>query len=368
MRAGIVGTGTIFAAHATAYQALGVPVVAVADIARGRAEQAAAVFGVPHVLTDWEKLLGTDGVQIVSVCTPPQTHRDVVLAALRAGKHVVCEKPLTLTLGETEEIVRAAGEAPGKVTVVHQLRFQPEYRRLKWLVEKGHLGRLCLARQLRYDPPPAALLEKGVWGSWRLAGGGVVMTKAIHQVDLLLWLMGEARRVQAAMGTYLHPIESEDHAVVNVEFRSGALGSLVVSGQTYGYREEMDLVGDRGRASLEEVYLKDPEARRRLDAELGALWPQPGRWRRKWNALAARLGWEKPQRPYASHTEFLRAFLGAVRGEGEVPVTVHEGRRAVELCTAIYTAALTHQTVELPLGPDSRYFRGISKDDYAAAR
>jgi predicted dehydrogenase len=371
MQVGIVGAGTIFTSHANAYKALGVRVGAVVDVDRGRAEKAAADFGVPHALTDWAELLKRDEVQIVDVCTPPQTHGEVVVAALRAGKHVVCEKPLAPTLAELDEIVQAADEAPGKFAVVHQLRFDPAYRRLKWLVDNGRLGKLCLARQLRFDSPPAPLVERGVWGGWQTAGGGVVMTKAVHQIDLLLWLMGDARRVQALMGTYLLPIESEDHALVNVEFASGALGSVVVSGHDYGYREEMELVGDRGRASLVDVRLADPEAQRRLEAEMSGLWPRPrpGRLKRKWDALAVHLGWKKPpSKPEEPHTAFLRAFLEAARGRGEPPTTAREARKAVELCTAIYTAALTHETVKLPLDHSARFYRGVQKDDYAAAR
>jgi predicted dehydrogenase len=370
MQVGIVGAGTIFASHANAYKAIGVPIGAVIDVDRGRAEKAAAAFGVPRVHADWAELLKSDEVQIIDVCTPPQFHREVVLAALRAGKHVVCEKPLTPTLGEMDEIIQAADGARGKLTVVHQQRFQPPYQRLKWLVDHGHLGKLCLARQIRYDAPIPELVARGVWGDWRLAGGGVVMTKAIHQLDLLLWMMGDARRVQATMGTHLHPIESEDHALINIEFAGGALGSLVVSGHPYAFREEMDLIGDRGMASLTTVRLKDRAAQQRLDAEMDALWPQPGRFQRKWQALTRRLGVAKPveQDWTVFHKHFLRGFVEAIRGRGEVPVTAREARKAIELCTAIYTAALTGETVELPLDPSARFYGGIHKDDYAIAR
>src|SRR5205085_11672863 len=143
----------------------------------------AAICGAPRALTHWAELLNLDDVQIVDVCTPPQFHRDVVLAALASGKDVVCEKPLATTLTEMDEIVDAADDARGKLTVMHQLRYHPMYQRLKWLVDNGRLGKLCLARQIRYDAPPVALVEKGAWGGWRSSGGGVVMTKAIHQLD-----------------------------------------------------------------------------------------------------------------------------------------------------------------------------------------
>jgi predicted dehydrogenase len=375
MQVGIVGAGTIFADHVNAYRALGVPVVAVADIDRGRAEEAAARFVVPHALGDWAELVNRDDIQIVDVCTPPETHSAVVLAALRTGKHVVCEKPLAPTLAELDEIVRAAGAAPGKLAVVHQLRFDPIYQRLKWCVDRGYLGKLCFVRQVLYDAPPPPLVEKGVWGQWRMAGGGVVMTKGVHLMDLLLWMMGDARRVQAMTGTYLYPIESEDHAVINIEFASGALGSVILSGHDYGHRQEMELVGDAGRAGLGDVRLKDAAAQQRLEAEMNALWPRPGRlqrkwmkFKRKWDALAVRFGAKKQPPPPNPHTAFLGSFLEAARGHSPVPATARDARKAVELCTAVYTAALTRTTIELPLDPSARFYGGVCKDDYAAAR
>jgi predicted dehydrogenase len=368
MQVGIVGAGTIFESHAKAYKEIGIPVGAVVDIDPKRAEAAALANGVTRALTSWGDLLKIDEIGIVDVCTPPGTHREVVIAALRAGKHVVCEKPLTPTLEEMDEVSAVADQSSGKLTAVHQLRFQSGYRRLKWLVANGHLGKICLARQIRFDPPPKALVEKGVWGGWRSAGGGVVMTKAIHQLDLLLWIMGDARRVQAMMGTYWNRIESEDQALVNIEFASGAQGSVVVSGHPFGNREEMELIGDRGRASLRDLRLKDQAAQRRIEAEMEAIWPGPSRLQRKLMGLRRRLGLADAAvaaEGHADHTPFLRSFVDAVDGKGEVPVSAREARTAIELCTAIYAAALTGETIELPLDPSARFYGGIQQGDYA---
>jgi predicted dehydrogenase len=369
MRVGIVGAGSIFDLHAQAYQALGVPIEAVADLDLERATAKSVQFGVPCATQDWRAVVARPGIDLIDVCTPPQFHTPVVLAALEAGKHVVCEKPLATNLAEVDRIVQAAMAARVQVTVVHQLRFNPLYQRLKWLVEQGHLGPTCFARLLRYDPPPTHLVKQGVWGNWQLTGGGVLMTKLIHQLDLLLWLVGGVRRVQALMGTYLFPIESEDHIAVNMELASGALASVCASSYPYGYREELDLVGDKGTAGVPwNLHFRAGAASVQVLSEMDRLFPIGAPWKRKLQELFGSrsfVSWFQPKVNY--HQLFLRGFLDAVEGRGPLPVTLQEARRAVELCTAIYTAALTGETVELPLDASATFYEGVSKNDYAAA-
>jgi UDP-N-acetyl-2-amino-2-deoxyglucuronate dehydrogenase len=370
MQVGIVGAGGIFQAHAEAYSALGVQISAVVDVDRAKAERAATQFRIPLVATDWRELMDRQDITIIDVCTPPRFHKPVVLAALHAGKHVVCEKPLAISLFDCDEITRVAEASAGKFTTVHQLRYHPGYMRLKRLIDGGYLGRVCFARQVHYSPPPRHLIDNGLWGDWELTGGGVVMTKAVHHLDLLLWLFGSARRVQATLGTYLYPIQSEDHAAITIEFEQGTLVSLCLSGCAYGLKDELEVVGDQGIAAFPwEFRLTDGAAQARAKADLDAIYPAPSGFQRKLREAAVRLRlahWRAETQ--VDHLPFLRAFFQAVKDNGTVPVSAREGRNAVELCTAIYTAALTKKTVELPLDSSSRCYEGVRKDDYSCAR
>jgi predicted dehydrogenase len=370
MRIGIVGAGGIFDAHAKAYAELGVPIGAVVDIDRARAEAAAKQYNISLAATDWRELIDRADIDVIDVCTPPKFHGLPAVAALKAGKHVICEKPLAASLAECDRIVEAAVASAGKLGVVHQLRYHPGYRRLKRLLDGGYLGRVCFVRQALFSPPLRHLVEKGLWGDWELTGGGVLMTKAIHQLDLLLWLFGDVRRVSAMMGTFLFPIQSEDHAVVTIEFASGALASLCVSGYPYGLKEELEVVGSKGTASFPwEFRLTDGAAQARARAELDAIFPAPKGWHRKLNELAVRLRLKRwAPETQVDHRPFLDAFLRAVKGGGPVPVDARDARKAVELCTAIYTAALTREMVELPLDASCRFYEGVRKDDYACTR
>ncbi len=378
MQVAVIGAGTIFEDHVRACRELGVPIAGVADVDAERAARAAAAHDIPFHTAEWRDLLDKTDAAAVSICTPPRCHRDMVLEALRAGRHVICEKPLALSLAEVDEIVRAAEEASGKLTVVHQLRYKPALMRLKWLADGNHLGPIRFARCLRYDPPPTHLVNRGVWGAWDLAGGGVLLTKAIHQVDLLCWLLGRPRRVEAMMGTFLYPIESEDHVTANIEFESGALASLCVSANPHGFVEQLDLVGERGAAGIPwklSLAARDrmPEIIHKLEHRwpLGDLPWRPG-WQARLGRLAVRLkrrvGLLPPWRDEGGHTPLFREFLAAVQGNAPIPVTAAESRVSFELCAAIYTSAICGSPVELPLDGSSRFYRGITRDDYHAAK
>ncbi|MCA9243501.1 MAG: Gfo/Idh/MocA family oxidoreductase, partial [Phycisphaerales bacterium] len=370
-RIGIIGAGTILPHHVRAYQDIGAPVTAIADVDAKPVAAAASANRIAFHTTDYRDLIGHDDVDIVDVCAPPRFHRDMCVAALEAGKHVICEKPLAISLRDCDEIVAAAERADRRLIVLHQNRATATFLRMRWLIDNDQIGRPLMAQALRYDPPPAALVAQGVWGDWALAGGGVLMTKAIHQLDLMLWLMGPVKRVQAFMRTMAHPIESEDHLVANFWFANGALGSFCASARRGPFIERLDIVGEHGGAGQPwNLMMASGAAQSSLGARLGRLFPLPKRgWRGRLTEIrrALQRRRKQPMRPSPydnGHTHFLRAALACVRGEAENPCTATEGRAAVELCQAIYQAAISGQTVDLPLRPDAATYQGVSRDAY----
>lgn len=379
MNAAIIGAGMIFDSHVQGYRDVGVGIAGVADIDRDRASRAAAKHSIPFFTDQWQDLLDRADVDIIDICTPPKFHREMVIAALQAGKHVICEKPLAPSLAEVDQIIRAEEESTCKLTVVHQLRYQPISQRLKWLVDGNHLGKICFAQCLRYDPPPKQLVEEGLWGRWDLAGGGVLMTKAIHQLDLLYWLLGRPKRVEAMMGTFLCPIESEDHVVANIHFERGTLADLCVSAYPYGFVHKLDLVGDSGAASDPwALRLGNGRSAKDLEFKLGHRYPLPGqtlgddqagrlrRFARKVRRKVARkLGLKQgKQVRESSHTPLFREFLAALEGRQDVPVSARDARQGIELCTAIYGSALLRRPVDLPLETSHQFYEGVKRDDY----
>lgn len=375
MRVAIVGAGTIFASHAEAHREAGRSVTAVVDVDRGRAEAAAKQYGIGHVATDWRELIDREDVDVIDICTPPAFHREVAIAGLVHGKHVICEKPLAVSLAECDAILEAAERSNGRLLVVHQLRFLPWYQRLAWLVREGHLGRVHFARVQRYDPPPKQLVERGVWGNWQLAGGGMLMTKAIHQLDMLLDLLGPAKRVQAMMGTFVCPIESEDHLTANIEFESGAIADVTTSGQPYGgFGLHFDVFGSQAACGQPwHIRRFDGRQDNELVQELERRFPEPGAapisgWKYLVRRIGLKLGRDFfPDLPNNMHAPLFREFYQAIERNEPSPVSGSEGRAAVELCTAIYQSAITGVTVDLPLDRDGQFYQGIRKNDYVAA-
>ncbi len=201
-RVGIIGVGAIgTSGHLVGYQSAGANVVAVADVAEGRAAKVAEREGIAASYTDYRDMLANEDLDVVSVCTPNALHAQMTIDALRAGAHVLCEKPMALTLAEATEMV-ATAEAAGKgLSIAHTLRHRPENERIKAMAAAGDLGDI-------YHVKVSYLRRSGIpgYGSWftngDLAGGGAMMDIGCHMLDLGLWFMGHPRPTSVLAATY----------------------------------------------------------------------------------------------------------------------------------------------------------------------
>lgn len=362
-KAAIIGTGMIFREHYEAYRALNVEIKSVSDIDAKKLAEIKNRYALKNAVEDWREIIADPSIQIVSICTPPKLHCEMVMAALRADKHVICEKPLAVSLAEIDKILKVEKTSKGRLAVAHQFRYSPNYQKLKLVFEEQALGRVSLAHCLRYDAPPEPLLKQGIWGNWELNGGGVLMTKAIHQVDLLLWLLGKVKRVQAMMGTFFFPIESEDQLVANIEFENGALANLCISGQPHtGYRETLDFAGTEGSVCLPwRLKIRDAKKQSEVEAKvkkLHGLLTAPSQ-RKSFFKKHEESSYQLARR------HFLMAFLKGLSDEkNPMPVSATEAREAIEVCTAIYAAAIKKCAINLPIDSQSPYYHGITKENY----
>jgi UDP-N-acetyl-2-amino-2-deoxyglucuronate dehydrogenase len=231
---GIIGCGWVAPAHAWGVEALAdedVTLAAIADRDSGRARALAGRFGVPNVYDDYTGLLARDDVHAVSICLPDHLHREVVLAAAEAGKHVLCEKPLALDAREASEMVAACEQNGVGLGLVMNHRYFPDNVRTKAAILNGELGRIVIgdvvhSSSLTGDPDGVS--------PWRgrsgKAAGGVLALQAIHFLDLLLWFLGPATTVSAATTTLLrHEQDHEDTAGMTLSMRSGAIATLITT-------------------------------------------------------------------------------------------------------------------------------------------
>ena len=345
---GVIGAGQIARSHVEALSAIpGVRVAAVADTAEARAFALAKAFGIPRVYAGGEALLRS-GVDAVTVCTPNGAHESDVLAAAAHGTHVLCEKPIALSVDAADRMVAATAAAGVRFGVVFQRRFWPAAQRVRAAIDDGRLGRPISGGVLVRFRRDADYYAEPWRGRWATEGGGVLMTQAIHHVDLLQWFMGPARRVTGRTGTLTHEtIEVEDTAAAIVEFDSGALAT-VQAGTTFdpGLGAHVWVSDARGAtAGLVEF----PEG-----VGSTSLSTIPGE-AEFYDPLGARGAYDTPFAqihrellPY--HAMQIEDFVGAVRDDREPAVTGRESVKSLEIVQAIYVSARSGATVELTRG------------------
>lgn len=250
---GIVGCGVIGPVHARAVAALpNAHLVAVTDVSQGRARALADSHGAAWD-ADLGALLARPDVDVVSVCVPSGLHAEVGIRAAQAGKHLVIEKPVDVTVAAADRLLGAAAEAGVKLTVISQHRFAPGVRRLRELVQAGRLGRLTLGEAAVKWYRSQGYYDSGGWrGTRALDGGGALMNQGIHYLDLLCWMMGPVAEVTALCATQAHEIEVEDVALALLRFESGAVGLVQAATAVYpGFPERLEISGTGGTVVVE---------------------------------------------------------------------------------------------------------------------
>jgi len=255
----IVGTGMISRFHARAIEDVrGAKLVACCDMATERANQFAEEVGcTPY--DDMAKMLADPAVDVVTIATPSGAHMEPAVQAAQAGKHVIVEKPLEITLKRCDKIINECEKAGVKLGTIFPSRFHDSSIQMRKAIDQGRFGRLTLGDAYVKWFRTQEYYDSGAWrGTWKLDGGGALMNQAVHTVDLLSWLMGPVEEIQAQTATLAHKrIEVEDVATATLKFKSGALGVIEATTAAYpGYLKRIELHGSEGTAVLEEEDLK----------------------------------------------------------------------------------------------------------------
>lgn len=232
---GIVGCGAIAKMHIASYAQLpDTRIEAVCDTVASAAKRTGEVLQVPYY-TDVQNMLAREDIQLVSVCTPSGLHGETVIAAAKAGKHVIVEKPLEVTLEKIDAMIAACESNRVKLNCIFNNRYRESNVFLKRAIEAGRFGRLLNANAIvRWYREPAYYAQSSWHGTKAIDGGGALMNQSIHYIDLLLWLAGDVTGVAAFKDKLLHTgIETEDTAVAAVRFANGALGSILAATSIY---------------------------------------------------------------------------------------------------------------------------------------
>ncbi|MDA8212054.1 MAG: Gfo/Idh/MocA family oxidoreductase [Clostridia bacterium] len=338
---GIIGCGRIAPKHAEAIIALEeAELVAVCDIDANRVRDFETKYRAKGY-DDYEQLLANPDVQVVNICTPSGLHAEIGIAAARAGKHVMVEKPMAMNLKEANALVKACEEAGVLLAVVHQNRFNSAVKQLRGAVEEGRFGRLthgsAVIRWNRNDNYYAQAPWRGTWSQ----DGGCLMNQSIHNIDLLQWMMGPVESVFAYTATHLRKIEAEDNAVAVLRFKHGALGVIEAANTIYptNLEETLNIFGETGTVVLGGIAVNKIEVWRFGEEGEEA-------------AVLARQQQDPPNVYGFGHKDIIQDMIQAVKSGGKPAIDGYEGRKALEIVLAIYKSAYTGRPVTLPVEED----------------
>lgn len=355
-RIALVGAGVIGTHHARVISELAdsLELVAVVDVELERAEGLVAEHGGKAFAGLTEALVATEP-DIVSVCTPTGRHGEVAIEALRAGKHVLIEKPAEVTLARTDEIIAAQREAGTQVGVISQHRFDRSTEIVLEAIRRGELGRLTSGVASIDWWRGQSYYDSGDWrGTWELDGGGALMNQGVHTVDLLVATLGRPVEVFAYTAVLAHErVETEDVAVGVVRFESGALGVLHATTAAYpGLSARLQVHGDRGSAVIDDDVLtfvhRTPQGSEREEKMMGSTSNPPNQVEDFADGPHAPTAGSDPGGlGTRAHRAQYENFLAALAGTEPLRVDLATNRQALSIITGAYESARTHQPVSL---------------------
>lgn len=294
--------------------------------------------------TDLKQVLARQDVDVVIVTTPSGAHMEPAVAAAQAGKHVVVEKPLEITLDRCDRIIDACARNKVLLCTIFPSRFGDANQVLKSAVDAGRFGRLTLGETTCKWWRPQSYYDEGGWkGTRALDGGGALMNQAIHNVDLLSWMMGPVTHIMGATSTLAHErIEVEDTAVACLRFKNGALGVIQATTSVFpGLPKTIAVHGDKGTAVVEQ----DDLVRWEFASESAEDKAIRERFAQKTGASG---GSSNPAAiSHVGHARQLADFVQALQTGRPPLVDGREGRRAVEVILGVYQSAATGRVVEL---------------------
>jgi UDP-N-acetyl-2-amino-2-deoxyglucuronate dehydrogenase len=334
----LVGCGRISKNHFEAIEKVdGLELVAVSDSDPKRADLAAAQWGVES-FHSYEEMLRKSAADVITIATPSGLHAEQGVAAAKAGKHVVMEKPMAISLTGADALVQACDKAGVQLFVVKQNRLNPPVQLLKRAVDHNRFGRIYMANCTVHWARPQEYYDQAPWrGTWEF-DGGAFMNQASHYVDLIQWLVGPVESVMAKTATLARRIETEDSGIAILKFRSGALGTIEVTMLAYPRNLEgsITILGEKGSAKIGGTAVNKIEHWQFAEYDDD-------------DKLIEAVETNPPNVYGLGHQGYYRNVLAVLRGEAKPDTDGRAGRKSLELILGIYESAKTGREVPLPL-------------------
>jgi UDP-N-acetyl-2-amino-2-deoxyglucuronate dehydrogenase len=331
LRIGIIGVGMIGKRHVEHVHDLAV-LEAVCDVKREVAGETAEKYHCRAYTSIDDFLREEKAIELVSICTPNGLHKEHTVKALHAGKHVLCEKPMALSVRDCEQMILEAERMNRRLFIVKQNRFNPPVQALKRLLEEGRLGRILSVQLNCYWNRDERYYRQSDWKGSKSMDGGILFTQFSHFIDLIYWLVGDVDKVFALRGNLNHAglIEFEDTGVVALSFESGALGCIHFTINSYKKNMEgsITLFGEKGTVKIGGQYLNELEYQCIDSYDIGEMERS-----RPPNEYGHYVG------SMSNHDKVYRNVIDVLRGEGSISTNALEGLKTVQIVEEIYRAA-----------------------------
>lgn len=341
MNFGIIGCGVISATHATALQHIeGSRLYAVCDIIPEKADKLAETSGAEKIYYNHHDLLADPNVDIVCVCVPSGNHAEICIDAANAGKAIVCEKPMEITVSRIESVIAAVEKAGVKMQCIFQRRMMPTAIAIRELIRNGELGKIYTAEaDLRYYRDQAYYDSAGWRGTWELDGGGALMNQGVHGVDLILWMLDdEVETLYGVAETLGRKIEVEDTAAAVMRMKRGTICTIVSATTTYpGFSTTFKISGEKGSVAFSDnglelwSFIDEANAPARPDIQTEKVGGHA-------NPAAISV---------SGHIQLLADIADAVRDDREPMIPPREATLAVRAICGIYESQKTKNPVTI---------------------
>jgi len=336
---GVIGCGRIAPKHTESIKEINeAELIAVCDIVPQRAQEFSRKYKAEAYL-DYREMLKREDIDIVTIATPSGDHAEIGIAAARAGKHVMVEKPMAMTLKDADRLIEACRENGVKLAVIHQNRFNKSVKILRNALEAGRFGKLTHGQaSIRWNRSQE-YYDQAPWRGTKLQDGGVLMNQSIHNIDLLQWMLGPAESVFGYTTTALRKIEMEDVAGAVIKFKNGAIGLIEAASTIYpkNIEETLSIFGETGSVIIGGIAVNRVE-----------VWEFPDSEAEKAQIFASQES-DPPNIYGFGHREIIADMIRAVKTGGNPAVPGEEGRKALEIILAIYRCQETGRPVRLPL-------------------
>jgi len=346
---GIIGCGTIGDIHAESINNThGAKLIAVSDIDLEKAKKYSQKYNVKYY-QDYKKLLECKDINVVNICLPSGMHIEACIDAAEAGKNILCEKPLEVTLDKIDHINKIVCRNNVKLGVVFQKRFQESSRRIKEALEDKKLGKLISGSIYIKYYRNQEYYDSANWrGTWEYDGGGCLMNQGIHDVDLLQWFLGPVKSVYAITDTVAHKrIEVEDVAIAVIKFKNGAKGVIEASTSCYpGFPSLLQIYGTLGTITLRDDKITDWEFINTTKIDLDFS-----------KQILLQKKTEQDEVDYSNpiavlknrHKYQIEDMIRAINNNISPEISGEEARKSIEIIQAIYKSSRTGEEIMLPI-------------------